>query len=77
MCTDGLANKGLGSLDGKQPFLQVVGFIGSLLLEMKTDEAFSSAQQFYKDLGDIAVEKGYEGILCMLLGVHCYILYFF
>lgn len=28
-------------------------------LEMKTDEAFSSAQQFYKDLGDIAVEKGY------------------
>ena len=29
------------------------------LLEMKTDEAFSSAQQFYKDLGDIAVEKGY------------------
>ena len=29
------------------------------LLETKDDESFSAAQQFYKDLGDIAVEKGY------------------
>ena len=27
---------------------------------MKTDEAFTAAQQFYKDLGEIALEKGYE-----------------
>lgn len=66
MCTDGLANKGLGSLDGKQPLIFSLlhlavseMFINSLLLEMKNDEAFSAAQQFYKDLGDIAVEKGY------------------
>ena len=45
-------------------------FINSLLLEMKTDEAFSTAQQFYKDLGDIAVEKGYAWIL--LLYVCCW-----
>ena len=38
--------------------------------EMKTDETFSTAQQFYKDLGDIAVEKGYAWIL--LLYVYCW-----
>ena len=31
----------------------------SCLLDLKTDEAFASAQVFYKDLGDIAVENGY------------------
>lgn len=36
---------------------------------MKTDEAFSSAQQFYKDLGDIAVEKGYVWIVGAIGGL--------
>ena len=62
MCTDGLANKGLGSLDGESMlFLAAVimSFFSCLHLETKDDEAFSAAQQFYKDLGDIAVERGY------------------
>jgi hypothetical protein len=40
------------------PFFNCIYHVLSSL-EMKSDEAFRSAQQFYKDLGDIAVEKGY------------------
>ena len=66
VCTDGLANTGLGSLDGIAIALDIscpyelflCMCVYTFSSEIKVEEAFSGAQQFYKDLGDIALEKG-------------------
>ncbi|KAL5491087.1 hypothetical protein EMCRGX_G016307 [Ephydatia muelleri] len=55
VCTDGLANKGVGNLDVPSG-----------------DEA--TAQQFYTDLGNIAVEKGVTVSLVTIKGVECRVL---
>ena len=57
VCTDGLANKGVGNLDVPSD-----------------EEALMAAQQFYTDLGTIAVEKGVTVSLVTIKGVECRVL---
>ena len=73
MCTDGLANKGVGNLDGdiymlfrcaRILCLYCVVFLLLLLLlllffsDLSTGEAYISAQTFYDDLGILAHQNG-------------------
>lgn len=62
VCTDGLANVGLGSLDGEQAidYLQCVKMWSINLTELKTEEQVKEGQQFYEKLGTEAVDKGYD-----------------
>lgn len=58
ICTDGLANKGVGNLEGKYTFtLNKLCIITSLSVE-KGKEA-KSAQTFYEDVGTVSLEKWY------------------
>ncbi|XP_019853243.1 PREDICTED: circularly permutated Ras protein 1 isoform X3 [Amphimedon queenslandica] len=54
LCTDGLANVGLGSLD-------VAG----------GGKAYASAENFYEDLGDIAMDKGVTVNFLSIKGTDC------
>ncbi|XP_003382887.1 PREDICTED: circularly permutated Ras protein 1-like [Amphimedon queenslandica] len=54
LCTDGLANVGLGSLD--------VG---------RSSKAYVTAENFYEDLGDIAMDKGVTVSLLTIKGTDC------
>jgi hypothetical protein len=54
ICTDGLANVGLGSLD-----------------ELVTDEEHRTAQQFYDDVGQLAVDSGVSVSVVTIEGNDC------
>ena len=61
MCTDGLANKGVGNLDGdicvldEQEFSVILVYSFS---DLSTGEAYVNAQTFYNDLGTLAHQNG-------------------
>ena len=67
MCTDGLANKGVGHLDGdiymlfrcaRILCLYCVFVVFFLISDLSTGEAYISAQAFYDDLGTLAHQNG-------------------
>ena len=59
ICTDGLANVGIGSLDGIWVFISTD--IAQFYIQLcKTDETeLKMAKDFYKMLGELALKKGY------------------
>ena len=61
VCTDGLANKGVGNLDGDICVLDEQEFSVILVCsfsDLSTGEAYVNAQTFYNDLGTLAHQNG-------------------
>lgn len=66
ICTDGLANKGVGNLDGNVHIIDLIFTIYTLLSDdillhvgLTTQDAKDKAQSFYEDMGDIALDQKY------------------
>lgn len=67
VCTDGLANKGVGNLDGRKFICPKPYKISMLMVhfcfvftDLRTPEAYVDAQAFYNELGTLAHQNWYE-----------------
>ena len=59
ICTDGLANVGIGSLDGTLSIHICTNSTFYMQLHKSDEAELKMAKDFYKMLGELALKKGY------------------